>query len=112
MLADCTAPAPQHLEVEPTVIYVACADAGIGADHLVWSTWTATAATAAGEVWENDCTPNCASGTITHYPASITLTDVQASRDGPTFTSLRATYTGAEPNGRRTDTFTLEKPLG
>jgi hypothetical protein len=112
VLANCTAPAPQRLEVEPSKIFVACADAGIGAQNLVWHTWYATTAMAAGDVWENDCTPNCASGTIKHYPASITLTNVQASRDGPTFTSMMATYRGAEPNGRRTDTFMLEKPLG
>ena len=112
VLANCTAPAPQSLAVEPSTIYVACADAGIGARDLVWSSWTASTATAAGDVWENDCTPNCASGTIKLYPASITLSEVQSSRNGPTFTSLTATYSGTEPNGRRTDTFMLEKPLG
>ena len=112
MLADCTAATPQHLAVEPRKIVVACADAGIGADDLVWHTWTRTAASAAGEVWENDCMPNCASGTVNHYRASITLTAVEPSRDGPTFTSMIATYRGAGPDGRPTDTFSLEKPLG
>jgi hypothetical protein len=113
VLADCTAPAPQQsLAVEPSSITVACADAGIGAKDLGWSTWGASGATAVGEVWENDCMPNCAEGTINLYPAAITLSDVQASRDGPTFTAMTATYSGAEPNGRRTDTFTLELPLG
>lgn len=112
VLADCTSPPPQHLEVEPSSITVACADAGIGADDLAWQTWTATTATAAGDVWENDCTPTCAAGTIKHYPASISLSDVQASGDGPTFRAMTATYSGAEPNGHPTDTFGLEKPQG
>lgn len=113
VLADCTAPAPQQqLEVEPSSITVACADDGIGAQNLTWSTWSAADATAVGEVWENDCTPDCAGGTIKLYPASITLSNVQPSRDGPTFTAMTASYTGAEPNGRPTDTFGLELPLG
>jgi len=112
VLANCTAPPPQSLQVEPSSITVACADAGIGAKDLVWSSWTATTATAGGEVWENDCTPTCAGGTIKLYPASITLSSVQATRDGPAFTAMTATYSGAEPNGHPTDTFGLETPLG
>ena len=98
--------------MEPSSITVACADNGIGAEDLVWHSWTGTTATAVGDVWENDCTPNCAGGTIKHYPASISLSDVQASRDGPTFRAMTATYSGAEPNGHPTDTFGLEKPQG
>jgi hypothetical protein len=113
VLANCTAPAAQQsLEVEPSSITVACADAGIGAKHLDWSTWGASGATADGQVWENDCTPSCAAGTIKRYPAAITLSDVQPSKDGPTFTVMTATYSGPEPNGNRTDTFTLELPIG
>ena len=111
VLANCTAAPPQHIEVEPAKIVVACADAGIGAQDLVWHSWRATTATATGVVWENNCTPTCASGTIGHYPASITLSDVQPSNDGPTFVRMTATYRGAEPNGHATDTFDLEKPL-
>jgi hypothetical protein len=113
VLANCTAPAPQQsLEVEPSSITVACADAGIGAKDLVWSTWGASGASAVGEVWENDCTPSCAAGTIKLYRAAVSLSDVKPSRDGPTFTAMTATYVGAEPNGHPTDTFTLEPPLG
>jgi hypothetical protein len=113
VLADCTAPAAQQsLDVEPSSITVACADAGIGARDLAWSTWGASGATAVGVVWENDCTPSCAAGTIKRYPAAITLSNVQPSRDGPTFTAMTATYSGPEPNDRPIDTFTLELPLG
>jgi hypothetical protein len=113
VLANCTAPAAQQsLDVEPSSITVACADNGIGAQDLAWSTWGASGAAAVGDVWENDCTPNCAAGTIKLYRAAITLSDVQPSKDGPTFTAMTATYSGAEPNGRQTDTFTLERPLG
>jgi hypothetical protein len=98
--------------VEPASISVACADNGIGAKDLTWQSWSATSAAGSGQVWENDCTPNCAEGTINLYPASISLSDVMSSRDGPTFTMMTATYSGAEPNGHPTDTFMLELPLG
>ena len=112
MLADCTSPPPLSLSVEPPSIVVACADNGMGAEDLSWTSWTATTASATGEFWENDCTPYCAEGTIKLYPASIALSGVQSSGDGPAFTVMTATYSGAEPNGHPTDTFGLEVPPG
>jgi hypothetical protein len=96
------------LQIEPSSIIVACADAGIGARGLTRSTWTSSGASGSGDVWQNDCTPNCANGVVKDYPASITLSDVQPTSDGPAFTVLTATYSGAEPNGNPTDTYRLE----
>jgi hypothetical protein len=112
VLADCAGPPPLSLQVEPPSIIVACADAGIGAQDLVWSTWTSSGASGSGDIWQNDCTPDCANGVVRYYPASITLSDVQPSSDGPAFTVLTATYRGAEPNGNPTDTYRLELPPG
>jgi hypothetical protein len=111
-VADCAGAPPSSLQVEPSSIIVACGDGGIGAQDLVWSTWTSGGASGSGEVWQNDCTPDCANGVVNHYPASITLSDVQPSSDGPAFTVLTATYSGAEPNGHPTDTYRLELPPG
>lgn len=96
--------------MKPPSIVVACADAGLGAKDLTWSAWTATTAKAKGVVYENDCTPDCAEGVFKVYPASITLTGVRSTPDGPAFGVLRATYSGARPNGHATDTFRLEVP--
>ena len=112
VLANCTLPPPQSLSVEPPSIVVACADDGIGAEHLTWTSWTATTALATGEVWQNDCTPYCAEGTIKYYPASVALSGVESSRDGLAFTVMTATYSGAQPNGKPVDTFGLELPQG
>ena len=110
VLADCTNPPPQTLEVEPSTITLACADDGIGAQDLTWTTWTSTGASGSGTVWENDCTPDCASGTFHDFPATIALSDVRSSPDGPAFSVLTAIYSGAEPNGLPTETFQLELP--
>jgi hypothetical protein len=96
--------------VEPSSIIVACADAGIGVQGLDWSSWTSTGASGSGQVWWNDCTPDCATGTINHYPASIALSDVEPSSDGAAFSVLTVSYTGAEPEGKPVDTFHLELP--
>jgi len=98
--------------VEPPSIIVACADAGIGVQGLTWSRWTSTAASGSGQVWWNDCTPDCATGTVHHYPASVALSDVQPSPGGAAFSVLTVTYTGAEPDGKPVDTFQLELPQG
>ena len=110
VVADCTGPPPVTLEVRPSSIIVACADANLGAKDLTWSAWTSTAAKASGVVYENDCTPDCAQGVFKDYPASITLSDVRSTPDGPAFTVLRASYRDARPNGSATDTFRLEAP--
>jgi hypothetical protein len=112
VLADCTSPPPETLQVEPRSITVACADHGIGAQDLTWSSWTSTEANATGEVWWNDCTPDCANGVFKNYPATISLSDVRPSPDGPAFTMLTATYEGAQPNGKPVETFQLELPSG
>ena len=42
-------------------------------DHLTWSTWGPTTATATGTLLVNGCQPNCASGTFHPSPATLTL---------------------------------------
>jgi hypothetical protein len=111
VLANCTAPPPQTLAVEPAEIFIACADAGIGVEDLTWNRWTAEGANGSGVLWENDCTPNCATGVVKDYPAAISLSSVQDSVDGPAFTALVATYRGSTPSGKPVEQFTLELPL-
>jgi len=111
VLADCTSPPPQALAVEPTTIFIACADAGIGVRDLTWNSWSAAGASGSGELWENDCTPDCAAGVVKDYPAAISLSGVQDSVDGPAFTALVATYRGTAPNGKPVEQFRLELPL-
>jgi hypothetical protein len=93
--------------VEPTLITVACGDGGIGVEKLVWTSWTQATATGNGEVWENDCMPDCASGTTHTYPA---LSEVKTTTSGRLFTQLAIVYRGAGPNGHTSDQFSLPLP--
>jgi hypothetical protein len=69
----CNVPgASQYMEVRPKVIYDSGDSSGV-VDHLVWSDWGGPQAHATGVQEVNNCTPNCASGTYTGYPATVTL---------------------------------------
>ena len=109
---ECTSPPPlgQQSTVKPTSIVIACADNGIGVDKLAWTNWTTTAAVGTGRVWENNCVPNCATGTIRSYPASITLSRVADTSEGPLFTHLTAVYHPVGPLGRTIGQFQLPSP--
>jgi len=69
----CNVPgAAQYMEVRPDQI----TDSGDGTGYvkdLVWSDWGSPQATATGTEEINDCNPNCAQGTYTGYPATVTL---------------------------------------
>ena len=43
------------------------------AGSLHWTTWTLTQATGSGNVWIDDCTPDCATGTYRPYPVTVKL---------------------------------------
>lgn len=61
--------------VRPHSIVLACADGNFYADHLRWTSWTATSAVAAGIGHQNDCKPNCAAGHFHAYRISIRLSE-------------------------------------
>jgi hypothetical protein len=109
---QCTSPPPQGQQsrIEPTSIVIACADNGIGVQNLAWTSWTSTAATGTGQVWENNCVPNCATGTIGYYRATITLSRVADTSAGTLFMQLTAAYHPAGPHGHRSDQFSLPVP--
>ena len=112
VIADCTAPGPQgqQSQVEPTSITVACADNGIGVQNATWTSWTSSGATGVGKVWENSCTPDCVTGTVGTYPASIALSGVEPTSVGDLFSQMSVTYQGAGPDGHTTDRFDLPLP--
>jgi hypothetical protein len=112
VIFDCTAPPPaaRQSRVKPSSIVLACADNGIGVEDMVWTNWTANGAIGTGKVWENNCKPNCAEGTIGYYPATITLSGVvNTTSNGPLFSQLTARYQTAGPNGHTTDHFGLPR---
>jgi hypothetical protein len=64
----------------------------------------------AGQLWENDCTPDCAGGTFHHYDASVTLTTVVVSINGPVFSVIKASYPNGGPDGKARGKFSLPVP--
>jgi hypothetical protein len=103
-------PQGQIPTVKPTSIVFACADAGLGADQLAWTSWNNASAAGTGEIYENNCTPNCAAGTFIKYPASFALSNRVNSVIGPLFSTLTASYTGTGPNGQKTQAFDVPVP--
>jgi hypothetical protein len=110
VVADCAAAAPYPLSREPVSITLACADAGIGVQDMLWTSWTATAATGTGLLWEKLCVPDCASGKMGYYPVNVTLSAVRASAKGQWFSELTVSWQGSRPPNQTPDTFTLMPP--
>jgi hypothetical protein len=97
----------------PASIILACADDGELAEHLIWSTWTASQATATGTVTWKACARQCAdTKQWKSAGAQVTLTDpVAEPGKGTLFTRLTLNVTGSTPRGfQRRVTFS-EAPL-
>ena len=61
-----------QMKTEPSQIV----DSGDGSTYvksLTWSGWGGSTATGTGLLEVNNCTPSCAAGTYTGYPATVTL---------------------------------------
>jgi hypothetical protein len=99
----CTQPgAAQYMEVRPDQI----TDSGDGSGYvkdLVWADWGSPQATARGTEEVNNCSPNCATGTFTGYPATVTLAGLK-----PYGTGLEAysTIVIESPAANLTETYT------
>ncbi len=69
--------ASQYMEITPKEItpkeITTSGDGSAYVDNLVWSGWGGSEATATGTLKLDNCTPNCAQGTYTGYPATVTL---------------------------------------
>jgi hypothetical protein len=86
-------------QVRPRTIDLACADDGLGVEHLHWTKWSSHAA-GRGTFWQNLCIPNCADGHIEHMPARITLRGSAAVKGHPgdrQFTRLIAVFPHKRP---------------
>jgi len=113
VLADCTQPPPVALtpSTGPAQIVFACADAGLGAKNLSWTSWTDSGATGTGTIYEHDCTPSCAQSTVFNmYPGSITLSGAENTAVGPLFSTLTARFQDTGPNGQKSENFDLPLP--
>ena len=113
-----TAPAVEDCGAGPAVtrpasMVLACADDGELAEHLHWSSWTATRATATGVVAWKPCVRLCADSKAWDTTAAdITLTAPTRQPGNRTlFTRLDLHVTGPTPQGFRRDLVFNEAPL-
>lgn len=58
---------------QPASYTLACGDGNGGLSGMTWSTWTTGQATGTGQYYENDCQPDCASGTFVYTPVTVVL---------------------------------------
>ena len=61
-------------EQRPRLVVIACGDGNLYLDHLRWSGWGGTSATASGIGHANDCDPYCARGHFHAHRVSVTAT--------------------------------------
>jgi len=61
-----------QMKTEPTQIVIS-ADGSAALTNLSWSGWASPTATGTGTLELDNCNPNCAQGTFTGYPATVTL---------------------------------------
>jgi hypothetical protein len=63
----------QPPQVKPEHIILTCADATLAVDKIAWNSWTVDGATGHGVEFQDNCVPNCAEGSATYSPVTITL---------------------------------------
>ncbi|HEV2242318.1 MAG TPA: protein kinase [Streptosporangiaceae bacterium] len=69
----CTSANPTQMKTEPAQI-VTTGDGSGFLKNLTWSGWGQPTAQGTGVLEVDNCTPSCAQGTYTGYPATVTLT--------------------------------------
>src|ERR1700757_3461332 len=76
-------------DVKPGSIIFTCADNTWAVDKIVWTDWSAGGAKGTGIEYRRSCVPNCAQGSPTYSPVTITLTGAAP----PAFRYTRAVIT-------------------
>jgi hypothetical protein len=91
-LSVCTTPAAgcqDSMRSEPPVITLD-ADGNAYAKDLTWTGWNTTTAQGTGTLEIDNCQPDCADGTVTGYPATVTASDLMpyGSNGAEAYTSM------------------------
>jgi len=63
-------------QYKPESITITCADGGIFAEMIQWSSWSQDGAAGTGIFSENLCQPNCAEGKRVTAPVKLTLSNL------------------------------------
>lgn len=86
---------------EPKTLLVVCGVATTTVTDVTWTSWTASGATGSGMVNLRG------SGHPASAPATLALSDVVQTGNGPQFSVLRVTWTATSPDGHPSDQFKL-----
>jgi len=99
-LIDCSGkPVPQ-----PAEVVLACADAGIVAGRLSWSSWSAPVATAIGDVSVNSCTPSCVAGTFSTFKIALVASGAKRCHNVMAYDTVTYAFIGKAPPGQSAGT--------
>jgi len=63
-------------------------DGSIFVSGVTWSGWGAATAQGSGTLRVDNCTPNCAAGKLSSYPATITVTGLEPFGAGQAYSSM------------------------
>ncbi len=74
---------------KPTTI-IFSGDGSSSVNHIHWSSWSASRAVGTGTWNEETCVPDCATGPVDHYPASLTFSSASNGK----FTELITNWNG------------------
>ncbi len=93
-------------EVRPANYLMSCADANASWKKVKWANWGGPTALGTGDLYQNDCQPNCVSGHFRTYPAKVVLSDVtQTKKYGPLYSE--ATFSYSMKGKHESETFGL-----
>lgn len=62
--------------------------------NLEWTNWSYNQAIGTGLQAGSNCIPDCANGTVTYLPASVTAYDPQTTKTGLVFAKIAVTSNG------------------
>ena len=96
---ECTNAPPRgnQATVRPAEIVLACADAGLGLQDLVWSSWSENAAMGEGLMWERVYAGG-PTNTVHKYRTEVTLSGKRDTSAGPVFTEATMRFIGTAPS--------------
>jgi hypothetical protein len=93
-------------EVRPANYLMSCADANASWKKVKWASWGAKTALGTGDLYQNDCQPNCVSGHFHTYLARLVLSDVtRTTKYGLLYS--QATFSYSVKGKHLTETFGL-----
>ena len=67
-------------EARPANYLLSCADANASWKKVKWLTWGAKTALGTGDLYQNDCRPNCVSGQFRSYRSRVVLSEVRRTK--------------------------------